>query len=599
MLQNLKPVWDLDSIFPGGSESKEFAAFLDKLKEQTASLTAELKALEAPTSLEQLKKLESIVTRFEQVRSDWMQASSFVSCLEAQNVHDGKAHFLRDRVTQLGAANAETGTLFDQYILEVPEDLWKQFLELDSMKPIAFILDERRQLGAAKLPTEQEILAGNLAVDGYHAWSQLYDVIVGRMHVPSEKDGKIENLSVGQAFNLLSDTDPTVRKQMFANWKKSWSENEDLCAKALNHLSGFRLALYKERKWDDFLKEPVEICRMSEKTLNVMWEVVEKNRERLVPYLKRKKELLGIDSLSFYDWTAPLPGSTSKMSYDEAAQFITEQFEKFSPKMAEFATMAFEKHWIEAEDRPGKRPGGFCTDLQSSKETRIFMTFDGSMSSTSTLAHELGHSYHTYVMKDLPELAKDYAMNVAETASTFAELIVKDAALKNAKSDAERISMIDDKLGDAVSFFMDIFTRFTFEKKFYEQRKNGMLSAEEINQLMEEAQKFAFAGALDEYFPNFWSAKLHFYISDVPFYNFPYTFGYMLSAGLFAQAQKEGASFEDKYIDFLKDTGRMTVEDLAKAHLNVDLTQPDFWQSAVDAALANIDEFMTLTEKKA
>ncbi|WP_232695851.1 M3 family oligoendopeptidase [Brevibacillus daliensis] len=596
MLQKLQETWDLESVFPGGSQSKELAAFLDQIKNSIVSLTDTLRKLPAPESMEQAKQLEDIITAWQEMRTDLGEASSFVECLVAQNIHDQKAIQLRDRVNQLSAGAKETATLVEEYILKFSDDLWKEFLKLPRIESIAFNLDEKRKLGASKLPPEQEILVSNLAIDGYQAWEQLYDVIVSRISIPFEKDGKEEKLSAGQAFNKLVDSDSTVRKEMFKKWKDAWENSADLCAESLNHLSGFRLALYRQRKWDNFLKEPVDICRMDEKTLDVMWQVVEQNRERLVPYLKRKKELLGEDRLSFYDWMAPLPGGKSKMSYDEGASFIVEHFRNFSPKMADFAEVAFNNHWIEAEDRSGKRPGGFCTDLPKSKETRIFMTYDGGLSSVSTLAHELGHAYHSYVVKDLPDLASNYAMNVAETASTFAELIVKDAALQNAKSDEERLALIDDKLTDSVSFFMDIFNRFTFEKKFYEARKDGILSAEEISNLMEETQKFAYAGALDDYFPQFWGAKLHFYISDVPFYNFPYTFGFMLSAGLFARAKKEGASFEDKYIDFLMDTGRMKVEDLAKQHLDVDLTQPEFWQSAVDVALGEVDEFLRLSD---
>lgn len=120
-------------------------------------------------------------------------------------------------------------------------------------------------------------------------------------------------------------------------------------------------------------------------------------------------------------------------SFDEAAAFIIENFNKFSPKMAKFAQSAFEKSWIEAEDRPGKRPGGYCTELPETKESRIFMTYSNSVNEVATLAHELGHAFHSSTMWDLPSLNREYAMNVAETASTFAELIVADATLKVAK----------------------------------------------------------------------------------------------------------------------------------------------------------------------
>jgi oligoendopeptidase F len=335
---------------------------------------------------------------------------------------------------------------------------------------------------------------------------------------------------------------------------------------------------------------------MSKDTLDAMWGVIEKSKDIFVLYLQRKAKLLGVERLSWYDVEAPVGQGSKHFSYDEGAQLIVEQFRRFSPKLADFSVKAFESGWIEAEDRPGKRPGGFCTSFPIAEETRIFMTYAGTASNVSTLAHELGHGYHQHVMNDLPALAQDYAMNVAETASTFAELIVSDAAMKSAVNEEERLTLLEDKIQRSIAFYMNIHARFLFETKFYEERAQGLVSAERLNELMVEAQKEGYQNALAEYHPHFWASKLHFYITEVPFYNFPYTFGYMFSAGIYAEAVRQGAAFEDKYVALLRDTGRMTVEELAQKHLGVDLRRPDFWQSAMDLSVADVHEFLRLTE---
>lgn len=265
--------------------------------------------------------------------------------------------------------------------------------------------------------------------------------------------------------------------------------------------------------------------------------------------------------------------------------------------MATFAQSAFEKSWIEAEDRPGKRPGGYCTELPETQESRIFMTYSNSVNEVATLAHELGHAFHSSVMWDLPALNRDYAMNVAETASTFAELIVADATLKAAKTKEEKINLLDTKLQNALAMFMNIHSRFIFENRFYSARQEGLVSEEEITQMMVEAQKEGYHDALATYHPHFWAAKLHFFIDDVPFYNFPYTFGYLFSLGIYAYANKKGTSFEQEYIELLRDTASMTTEELAQKHLGVDLTKPDFWQAGIDMVLEDINSFMTLSEE--
>jgi oligoendopeptidase F len=265
--------------------------------------------------------------------------------------------------------------------------------------------------------------------------------------------------------------------------------------------------------------------------------------------------------------------------------------------MAAFAHRAFEGRWIEGEDRPGKAPGGFCTFFPESNQSRIFMTYSGTPSNVSTLAHELGHGFHTYAMKGVHYLNRGYAMNVAETASTFAEMIVADASVKNAKDKAEKLVLLDDKIQRTVALLMNIHARFLFETSFYEERKLGLVSVERLNELMLAAQKEAYCDALAEYHPLFWASKLHFFITDVPFYNFPYTFGYLFSLGIYAQALEEGNGYEEKYIALLRDTASMSVEDLAMRHLQVDLTQKDFWVKAVRPFIEDIEEFLQLTEE--
>lgn len=596
MKKQLTPTWDLDVIFPGGSSSDEFASHLNQVSAGIGTLSEQVAAL-TPTS--EAGQWADLTEEMQALYSNLRSASAFISCLNAQDVKDTKAKLLQGSFAQMNASYLSAMTQLDQKILDVPSDVWNALLQDARLQPISFSLEERRRRAKEKLAPEMETLVNDLSVDGYHAWSSLYNAIIGRMTITVEKDGQPTALSIGQAQNRYEGhEDRAVRQDTFQKWEEAFGEQAELISSALNHLGGYRLQVYKHRGWDSVHQEPLEINRMSQETLDVMWRVINENREPFVRYLNRKAELLGQEKLAWYDVHAPLGESTSTLSYEEGAQFIVDQFHKFNPAMAEFAVQAFEERWIEAEDRPGKRPGGFCTGFPKNGQSRIFMTYDGSTGAVATLAHELGHAYHSFVMKDLPPMVQAYSMNVAETASTFAEMIVADAALKNAKTEEEHIALLDNKLGNAISFFMNIQARFIFETNFYAERTEGLVSAERLNELMTNAQKEAYSDALSEYHPHFWASKLHFYSTGVPFYNFPYTFGYMFSYGVYARALEEGATFADKYVALLRDTGRMRVEELAQKHLGVDLTQPDFWQAAVDLAVADAHEFLRVTEHK-
>lgn len=592
MKKHLSERWDMDAIYPGGSESAEFAAYLTALEGDVEQFGQRIgkKDVTSDEWVDYINTIQNLSGRMK-------QSGAFISCLTSQNVKDQKAKLLSGQIKQIAAKYAAALTVIDSKLLQLPEQEWNTLLKLDPLTPLKFPLEERRRRAKEKMSPELEALAGDLAVDGYHAWSELYNNVVGRMNIAVNVEGNTQQLSVGQAENKISSGNRSIRKEVFDKYTEAWSNEAEMCASALNHLAGFRINLYRHRGWDSVLQEPLEINRMSEQTLQTMWDTIDKNKHHFVAYLKRKAQLFGVEKLSWYDVSAPIGEANEKMSYDDGAAFIVEQFARFSPKMADFAVKAFEDSWIEAEDRAGKRPGGFCTSFPENQQSRIFMTYSGTPGNVATLAHELGHAYHQHVMNGLPPMTQQYAMNVAETASTFAEMIVADAAVKNARSEEERIALLEDKVERSVSFFMNIHARFLFETSFYETRKKGLVSVEKLNELMLDAQKTAYCDSLESYHPYFWASKLHFYITGVPFYNFPYTFGYLFSSGIYARALEEGAAFQDKYIDLLRDTARMTVEDLAAKHLGVDLTKPDFWQSAVDLAVADVNEFLRATEK--
>ncbi|OTP06872.1 oligoendopeptidase PepF/M3 family protein [Enterococcus sp. 10A9_DIV0425] len=591
--------WDLDSIFPGGSNSSALHQRLKELGEQMDTYYNQTS--EWIFSLGELEPLAEILNSQEIVTNGFEQCNSYITALLSANVKDSEAKILSGKLYALLPRWQAADTILSNKFAEISDNDWTKLIEDEHFKPVAFRMNEIRRDGRQLLSEAEEHIINTLSLDGLNAWSSHYDTIVASVTIPFEQEGEIIELSAGQAFNkMMSDPDPEIRKKLFIAWEAAWKEKAPIFADTLNHLDGFRLSTYKLHGITDFLQKPLEYNRLQKETLDVMWETIQKNKQPLVDYLTRKANLFGKEKMEWQDQDAPvILGDLEEktFTFDEAAAFIIENFKKFSPKMADFAQSAFEKSWIEAEDRPGKRPGGYCTELPETQESRIFMTYSNSVNEVATLAHELGHAFHSSTMWDLPSLNREYAMNVAETASTFAELIVADATLKSATTKEEKINLLDTKLQNALAMFMNIHSRFIFENRFYQARQEGLVSENEITDMMIEAQKEGYNNGLATYHPHFWASKLHFFIDDVPFYNFPYTFGYLFSLGIYAHANKQGASFEQEYINFLRDTASMTTEELAQKHLGVDLTKPDFWQAGINMVLEDINTFMELSEE--
>lgn len=594
--------WDLESIFPGGSDSAELQEKLTLLDKQADEFTQHAKEWDYDGDKPTYTALADMLTLHDALMDGISQTYTFVEALQAENVHDKKTGALFGKVSALSSRYKTAQTILTKKFVSIPDEEWSQLIELPEFSPIAFVLTETRAEGKELLSEQEEKLINDLAVDGFEGWSNHYDSLVAKISIPfEEEDGTITHLSAGQAQNkMYGDPDPAVREKLFVEWEKAWQENASLFADTLNHLSGFRLANYKAHGISDYLKKPLAYNRMKKETLDTMWKAISDNKQPFVDYLNRKAQLFGKEQLAWQDIEAPVivgNARPKKYPYDEGAEFVLGNFRKFSNKMADFAQYAFDNKWIEVEDRPGKAPGGYCAGLPETKESRIFMTYSQSANEVATLAHELGHAFHSDVMKDLPPMNQQYAMNVAETASTFAEMIVSDATVKEATSKEEKITLLDNKMQNALAMFMNIHARFLFETRFYAERQKGIVTEERISELMIEAQNEAFQGTLSNNHPTFWASKLHFYISDVSFYNFPYTFGYLFSLGIYNRSLEEGAGFEDKYIELLQDTGRMTTEDLAQKHLNVDLTQPDFWEAGISLVRKDVEAFLKLTEE--
>ncbi|MFT8318964.1 MAG: M3 family oligoendopeptidase [Sporolactobacillus sp.] len=590
--------WNLDSIFQGESDSAEFKEFIDQLETAIETFQSKLRAQKNPFTIETSQSFADCIHLYEDLTQRMTEAMAFAECLTAQNIKDEKALALSGRLQKLAARADSCDVLLESQLRDISEADWHLLTE-NNLKDIAFNLQEKRDLSKKKLPAQEERLISNLSVDGYHAWGNFYYSLVGKIQIPFTRPGEGKAwLSVSQANNLVDDANPDVRKEAFTSLERSWSDNADLFASVLNPISGYRLSVYEARGWSDVLEEPLDYNRMSRKTLDRMWQTINEYKPKFVAFLNRKARLIGKNQLSWYDVDAPLTASSEKLSYEEAGRFVVSHFRSFNPKMADFAESALKNRWIEAENRQNKRPGGFCTSFPLAKQSRIFMTFSGTMGNASTLAHELGHAYHQSVMNQQPYLSQHYAMNVAETASTFSELIVSDAAEAAAKTKEEKLTFLSNKLERSVALLMNIHARYLFETHFYTERKKGIVSVERLNDLMLNAQKEAYLDALDVYHPLFWASKLHFYITDWPFYNFPYTFGFLFSTGIYVQARKEGAAYAAKYDALLRDTGRMTTEQLAEKHLHADLTAPDFWRAALDYCAKDVDEFLRLTDEK-
>lgn len=590
--------WELDSLLPH-PETAEFRSRLERFQQSLRTLADRSESL-PPICHQSAATWRDFLREYE-LRSE--EGKDFAALIACHAAADAGNRLFRQWEAQLAALDPlreQIDTNIQFAVKAAGADDLAAFLKADPfLQEIAFWWQDARENARLRLPKEQELLAADLAVDGLHAWGRLYDRVTGDLRIRVMERGELVEKSPGQV--QFDSPQRAVRENNFFAADKAWQSIADTCADAINHIAGARLTRYRRLGLTDHLDAPLRYNRMQRETLETMWSVVQARKPVLRQYLDAKARLLGLERLAWYDLTAPLPshrpgGKSQELSYDDACDMVIDTFSGFSAEFGEFARMAIQSRWIEAENRAGKRQGGFCTGFPTQKVSRIFMTFTNSADSMSTLAHELGHAYHSWVLRDRPLFLRRYPMNLAETASTLAEAVLAEERLRHESSPEAQLSILDNMLADAVSFLMNIHARFVFEDDFHRERARGEVPAARLSELMLAAQKKTHLDALaeDGWNPNFWISKLHFYISTYPFYNFPYTFGYLLSLGLYALAADGDGAFPRKYRELLLATGCMTAEDAVRTTFGHDLTRPDFWNLSLDVVDARVGRFTAL-----
>ena len=314
-------------------------------------------------------------------------------------------------------------------------------------------------------------------------------------------------------------------------------------------------------------------------------------------YFKAKANRLGKEQLAWWDVYAPIGSQNRSYSFEEAETLILENFHGFTPDLSEFARQAFQRKWIDAQQRPGKRGGAFCMDIPLVRESRILSNFDGNLDQVTTIAHELGHAYHNHCAfrAGKTSLQRRTPMTLAETASIMCETIIMQAALREANTAENKLAALETMLIGQSQVIVDILSRYLFEKEVFGQRVNADLSALEICELMEKAQKATYGDGLDPNYLNryMWAWKPHYYSEGLSFYNFPYAFGLLFGLGLYAIFQQEGTAFIPKYQKMLASTGEATPAELAKG-FGIDIRQQDFWDSSLKVIAAYVQTYLKL-----
>lgn len=628
------PDWDLGSIYPD-INSEKYKSDLAKLTEGIKTLKALNDQAENPDQKNHLNIQNWIADFFKADDILGPLANTLAAYSYSTYSVDTTSKSLLDNLNQVESLTDQYEIQLNRFSHTVAKNrgiLSEFYANFPQYKKYEFSINEMLEDDIHTLSPELEGIIAKLQQTGGRAWDRLHEQLISNLKDP--ETGKLFNELRNDAYS----PDARLRKE---SWQKEIAllkQNEIAFAASLNNLKGETLSLLEERSWNCAIDRALSSSRMKKETLDALIAAIEESLPQWRKYLKAKAEYLKNHNatastncgkekgLAFYDLFAPLDGNTSSdgntntagqtetgcntttpsainnraaseesllsknWTFEEARDYIVKEFTSFSPVMGDFAKNAFDKNWIDARVHPGKVGGAYCQDFYVQKESRVLSNFTGAFSDIITLAHELGHAFHFFCIKDKDYRNANYPMTLAETASTFAETIVKQDILKTASKE-DRIKILELDLQDTCQVLVDILCRFYFERSVFEERQNGELTSEDFCRLMADAQERSYGDGLsDERHEYMWAVKSHYYSVDLDFYNFPYAFGQLFAAGLYSRYKKEGKAFVDIYCNLLSDTGSMSCEDLCfKA--GFDITKKDFWKSGIDFYINEIEQF--------
>ena len=461
----------------------------------------------------------------------------------------------------------------------------------------AFRLLEMAKESRYLMSEPEEILANEMTLSGGSAWDDLQGVLTSQKSVDFELDGKLQSLPLPALINLRSHPEADVRERAYKREQQVFEEMKEPLAACLNGVKGEVVTLDRKRGREDCLHSSLQMARIDRGTLEAMLGAIDDALPMFRRYFQAKARILGFEKLPWWSLFAPIGEVNKEYSFDEARDLILANFGTFSPELAKFAKGAFDKHWIDAEQRPGKRGGAFCMGLDAVQESRIMSNFDGSFDQVMTLAHELGHGFHNYCAYQAGKtpMQTNTPMTLAETASIMCETIVFNAILKTVSDPLEERAILETTISSDAQTMVDIYSRFIFEKAVFEKRKESKLSSDEISALMLDAQKRTYGDGLDQEILNrfAWTWKPHYYSTQLSFYNYPYAFGSLFAKGLYSVYRERGEAFVEDYKSLLSNTGEAQAADLA-ARFGIDIRSKAFWAASLAQISEQIERYIAI-----
>ncbi|MBD3615163.1 MAG: M3 family oligoendopeptidase [Gracilimonas sp.] len=574
--------WDLSDLYSSNNDpqlSKDKKKVLEEAQAFADKYRGKVSKLDAKAFKEMLDEYEGILDLSGKIGSfAYLQWST-----DTGNTDYGK---LVAETNELSSEISQKLVFLDVEWLKISEKDARKLIEDEHLKKYKHHLESSRRYKDHVLEEKQEQILSAKSVTGRSAWVRFFDETLGAAKF--ELDGK--ELSEQEVLSKLHESDRDLRIRAHASLTNKFRDLSRQLTFVFNTLLADKSTNDKLRKYESWIDSRNLANQTDHKTVNALIESVTSKYDLVQRYYKLKRDLLGLDEMMDYDRYAPILKNEATIDWKSAEKMVLDSYSNFHPEMGVITKEFFDKNWIDAAIKPGKRGGAYSASTVPSVHPYVFMNFDGKIRDVQTLAHELGHGVHQYLSRKQGVLQSSTPLTTAETASVFGEMLVFQKLMKELDDPKEKLALLIGKIDDTIATVFRQISMNRFEHAMHTaRREEGELTAERFSELWMEQQEALYGDSvtLTEEYGIWWSYIPHFL--HTPGYVYAYAFGELLVLALYEEYIQRPEGFSERYLELLSAGGSEWPQDLV-AKMGLDITQPDFWNKGLASFERMVEE---------
>jgi oligoendopeptidase F len=581
--------WDLGELFPA-IDSPELQAAFDHVEEQVTSFEGVRGKLKPDMEMENFLE---VVRASEAMTRIVYKVYAFAELSFSADTQDQNAQSLMGRVQQFVAEMQNRTLFFSLWWKDLDEKDAQRFMEASG--DYRYYLEEMRHFKPHTLSEPEEKVVNLKDVTGSSALVNLYDAITTRYVFKLQVNGEVKELTRAQLQPYIQGPDADLRARAYQELYRVFGEDGPILG---------QMYQTRARDWHNEnilmrkFSSPLSVRNLAndvpDEAVSTLMEVTKKNSKIFQRYFKMKASHVGLPSgkLRRYDIYAPVAKSDKPFEYDDAAKMVLDSFTAFDPRIGELAQRVFDQDHLDSEVRKGKRGGAFCASITPEITPYVLLNYTGNARDVATLAHELGHAIHAMLASHHSTFTFHSSLPLAETASTFGEMMLTEKLLAEETDEAVRRDILFKQMDDAFATILRQIYFAMFEREAHEMiQKNA--STDELSAAYMENLKEQFGDSveLSDEFKWEWVSIPHIY--HTPFYVYAYAFGQLLVFSLYQQYKAEGESFKPKYLKILSAGGSEAPANIL-ADAGIDIRSAKFWQGGFDVLSGMLDELEKL-----